>query len=94
MTGPPLLVCEKAANATNTETKTTKEKEGTKRPADKRPEKALRASPRNPKHPWGQETPPQKKPEGRTAETGGKRNGKGDKNKKKTDQKKRSKGGV
>ena len=47
-----------------------------------RPEKGLRASPRNPKTRGAKKRTP-KKPEGRTAETGGKTSGKGTKTNKK-----------
>ena len=56
--GSAPLVCERATNTTNKENKNKTREKRTKRFADKRPKKGLRASPRNPKTPWGQETHP------------------------------------
>ena len=51
-------------------------KKGTKRPADQRPKKGLRAIKTNQKNTRGRETHPEKRRTGHTAETGGQQKGK------------------
>ena len=79
--GSAPLACEELQTQQKGKTTTTKEKEGTKRPADKRPEKGLKASPRNPKS-HGAKKPTPKNARRTHGRNGRENERQGDKNKK------------